>query len=101
MQPFYWDAANAARQGHLVNVYKTVHSNDEINRIRYLFYTVNQIADRFPSSYVRGDNAYSTNYNGDDYSVLNLIQEINHSYDAGSAEPYQVNKYAFVIAYAP
>ncbi len=94
IEPIHWDAWNAARQGPLIDVYQSVHSFG-VRQIRYLFYTVNQIADRFPSNDNNGDISYSTNYNGDDYSVLNLIQEITHSLDAGAVQPYAVNKYAF------
>ena len=91
----YWDAWNAARQGPLIDPYQAVITNDWIRQIRYLFYTGNQIADRFPSDDNDGDNNYSTNYNGDDYTILNLIQEITHPYTAGSVTPHEVNTYAF------
>jgi hypothetical protein len=95
INPIYWNALNAARQGPLVDVYQAVHTGDQSRSIRYLFYTMNQIADRFPSNDNSGDNVYSTNYNGDDYSILNIIQQITHPYNAGSVQPYDVNKYAF------
>ena len=60
-----------------------------------MFYTQNQIADRFPSNDANGDNNYSTTYNGDDYSILNMIQGITHSYNAGAVQPFQVNLYSF------
>jgi hypothetical protein len=94
IDPIYWDAWNAARQGPLIDVYKAVHAYGN-RQLRYLFYTVNQIADRFPSDDSNGDDSYSTNYIGDDYSTLNLIQEITHSYNSGSVQPFAVNKYAF------
>ena len=95
IDPIYWDAWNAARQGPLLDVYQAVPTHIWEKQIRYLFYTTNQIADRFPSDDANGDNNYTTSYNGDDYSVLNLINEIDHSYNSGSVQPFQVNQYAF------
>ena len=90
-----WDAVNAGRQGPLLDGYDAIPSQQAQRIIRYLFYCVNQVADRFPSNDVNGDPSYSTSYYEDDYSVLNIIQEITHPLTAGSVEPYEVNKYAF------
>ena len=95
IDPIYWDARNAARQGTLLDVYQAVPTHNWEKQIRYLFYTTNQIADRFPSNDANGDNNYVTSYDGDDYSILNLISEIDHSYSSGSVQPFQVNQYAF------
>jgi hypothetical protein len=105
LNPVGWNADYAfSTQGGFLDVYNAVPSHDYERILRYLFYTTNQIADRFPSNDENGDNTYSTSYNGndgkgtDDYSVLNIIQQINHSYASGSITPSEINNYAFLFA---
>ncbi len=99
LEPVGWNANYAYLvQGDFLNVYNNVQSIDYTRILRYLFYTTNQIADRFPSNDYNGDANYSTNFNGDDYSVLNIIQQINHPFIAGSITPFEINKYAFLFA---
>ncbi len=75
-----WNASNASRQGPLLDTYASVPSRDRNRMLRYLFYTTNQVADRFPSRDNDGDANYATSYGEDDYSVLNIIQEITHPF---------------------
>ena len=76
------------------DAYRAAPSGDARRIIRYLFYTAAQIANRFPSNDSNGDERYRTSYREDDYSVLNMIQEITHPFN-GYLDPIMVSDYAF------
>ncbi len=90
-----YDATWARRQGGLPDAYRCVPGGDPRRCVRYLFYTADQIAGRFPSEDADGNLRYVTSYGGDDYSWLNIIQQISASFSAGTFDPYQINCYAF------
>ncbi|MBI3365890.1 MAG: hypothetical protein HY033_13410, partial [Ignavibacteriae bacterium] len=110
-------AYTASQQGPLLDVYSVVPyaaivNHDYARMMRYLFYTTNQMADRFPSNNQNGDLSYNLSYRGndgidDDYSVLSVIAQTNYSTDNNDMpkDPSQydtwgreINKYAFRFA---
>ncbi|MDI6766107.1 MAG: T9SS type A sorting domain-containing protein [Bacteroidota bacterium] len=94
-----WTASNAYNQGGILDIYNAVPSHDYSRIMRYLMYTTNQIADRFPSDLKDGDANYSTTYNGDDYSVLNIISNITAPYVHNDGVFYpEAADYAFVFS---
>ena len=92
-----WNADYADRiQGGPLDPYEAVPSHDDSRMLRYLFYTTNQIADCFPSNNSGGDQNWQ-GYDGDDYSVLNYIQEIS-PFIKDWMEPYSQNRYTYLYS---
>jgi hypothetical protein len=93
-----WDANDAENQGGVLDIYNTVPSHDYARIMRYLMYTTNQIADRFPSDQYDGDNVWH-GYEGDDYSILNIISNITAPYEHSDGVFYaEAADYAFVYS---
>jgi hypothetical protein len=96
-----WTSADALSQGGLLDFRAALRpgSPASIERVmRYLVYTTNQVADRFPSNDADGDSRYDTAWDGDDYSVLNMIREISVDPRARDQFHRQAAEYAFVYS---
>ena len=93
-----WDYEDAAAQGHLLDVRQASPGGAAENAMRYLLYTTNQVADRFPSNDGDGDSGYEREWGGDDYSVLDIIEEIGADPSAGNDFHPEAGDYAFVFS---
>ncbi len=93
-----WDHLDAVAQGHLLDAGQASPGGGAERAMRYFFYTTNQVADRFPSNDNDGDSRFDRSWEGDDYSVLGIIDEVRTAPAAGDIFYPEAADYAFVFS---
>lgn len=93
-----WSHEDAIAQGGLLDFRGAVTPGSDERVLRYLLYTTNQVADRFPSNDGDGDAVYDASWAGDDYSVLRIIDGITTPPGARNQFHREAGDAAFVFS---